>query len=322
LDQALNVILKGGTYDEAMANFHENWATGWINKTKINLMTSTKIVYAAKDFEPDVFSEADWNHCLAQAKELGLTSYIQGNAEAIYDQVATFKKQVPHRTFTEAEFKYLNFCNWLSLKNKAPYFIKAYQTIVMPRIRRVIDVQREIKLEAESGDTVTGFIDLIAEMDDGNVYICDNKTAARPYEEDAVYWSPQLALYGFSEDIHHGAFIVLNKNLKKDTVKKCSVCGFDGSGSRAKTCTDESRGKRCGGAWLETTTLRADIQMLLGKLPAVTQQLVLDNFADVNKGIKQGFFPKNLHSCDDHFGGSCPFKGVCWANSMEGMEIV
>lgn len=322
LDAAFTAMLKGGTDEDALRAFEKNWASGFINNKPVDLPMSTQIVYAAKDFEPEVIPESEWQILTDMAIELGLTDYLKGWGKELYDQVVNFKKQVPHREFRENEFKFLNLCNWTSLRLKAPFFVKAYREIVIPRIKRVVDVQREIKLESQSGDSVTGFIDLVAEMDDGEVYILDNKTSSRPYEEDSVFYSPQLALYGYAQDIHKGGFIVINKNLKKEKAKVCSVCSFDGATSRHKTCPNEANGKRCNGSWDEVVKLKADIQMLLGNLPKVTQNLVVENFKEVNKGIKQGFFPRNLHSCDDFYGGSCPYKGVCYASTTEGLEKV
>ncbi len=322
LDEALNsVLLKDGK--DPYKVFMSKWDTAYINKIPTQLKTSTEIAYAQADFDSSILTDEDLQD-LSKALEAEDLAHLD-TVDPLhgFDLCLGYKKQAGFRPIREAELRYLNQAYWLSCSRRAKYIIDAYQAQVMPRIVSVQSVQKTIELKNEGGDSITGFIDLIATLDDGKTYILDNKTSSRPYKDNSVRESPQLALYGYAEEIQYGGFIVMLKSLKKDKTKVCSVCGHRGDTSRAKTCDNTtSAGKRCNGAWDEVVTPKAEIQIVLDQLPQTTQNLVLENFKDVNSGIKAQFFPKNLHTCDDWYGQPCPYKGVCWANSLDGLAKV
>lgn len=320
LDETFNsILLKDGR--DPMAVFIDKWEKAIINNQPVAIKTDLNVVYAASDFDGSILLPEDLKE-LKEALNAPEMAHVSKDPLTAYDECLSFKKQAEFRPFRDIERQYLNYATWLSCLRKAQYLIDEYNTQVLPRIKEVKAVQKFIELANESGDKVTGVIDFIAVMDDGNTYIMDNKTSSRPYDADKVKSSPQLALYGYAENIQHGGFIVLMKTLKKDKVKICSSCGHDGSASRAKTCDNTIKGSRCGADWNEKVTPRAEIQFVLDRLPQNTQNLVLENFEDVNKGINLGYFPKNLHACDDWYGQPCPYKGVCWSNSVDGLSKV
>lgn len=320
LDEAFNtILLKSGDAKEV---FISKWSKAFINRTLVELPKSTQIVYAVADCDADLLTKQDEQLLQKHLEDLKLDDYLLGSPIEILKQVQAFKKQVPHRVFRYEEFSYLNYASWLSMARKGVMILDEYAKSVLPRINKVIAVQKTIEITNDDGDKITGVVDLIAEWEDGKTYILDNKTSARLYDEDAVYYNPQLALYAFSESINNGGFIVCLKNLKKDKSKICTVCGHDGSESRAKTCDAQINGKRCSGDWKETVKPRSEIQVVLGEIPKIAEEIVVDNFNQVNKGIKSNFFPRNLSSCDDWYGGPCPYKGLCWANKTDGLETV
>lgn len=317
IDNALNsLLLKDGK--DPFKVFEQEWETGWINKQKVSLPLSTQVVYAARDFDSEVLTPNDLAKMKQAMEELG----IEGDDPlAAYDQVATYKKQAAFRQFKETEFKYLNYCNWLSLLRKAAYILKAYETKVMPRIKNVIAVQKPIELKNEEGDAVTGVIDLVAEMDDGNVYVLDNKSTSSMsyYEEDCVRTSSQLSLYALHEGVQRAGYIVYVKNLKRNKLKVCSKCG-NSEYSRAKTCDAVVSGKRCHGEWDEKVNLEAEINIILDDINPKVEDMVLDNFNVVNELIKKEVFFKNPSACTDFYGGKCPYFNYCHKDSMQDLE--
>jgi hypothetical protein len=74
-------------------------------------------------------------------------------------------------------------------------------------------------------------------------------------------------------------------------------------------------GKRCGGEWKERISPDGRIDVLINEIPHRTEEIVMENLADVNHQIKQGLFTRNLASCTSPF--PCPFFKLCWNNSKE-----
>lgn len=318
LDDAINVLLKKEDKDP-MQVFASKWEKGFINNKLVSLPSSTQIVYAASDFDKDLMKDIDWQKLLMFAEhELGLK--IE-DPVAYYNQCELSKKSKAYKQFPEEENKFLNYANWLSLYRKAEIILEAYKTEIVPKIVRVIDVQKKIELKSEN-DVIEGYIDFIAEWEDGTTRVFDNKSSSRLYDEDAVENSPQLALYALHEGLNKAGFIVYLKSIQKNKVKTCGVCGHDGSESRAKTCNNEIKGKRCGGEWTETITPKAKIQVVLGDVNPKLEEAVLDNFNSVNKLIKENVYYKNTHACDDYYGGSCPYKALCFKGVDKDLEKV
>jgi hypothetical protein len=139
---------------------------------------------------------------------------------------------------SDDEFVCYNYINWLSLNEKGKLMLQAYQQQILPQIAQVYDIQKEFSIPNENGDAITGKIDLIASFtDDPNAkYICDNKTASasKPYNDDAVRLSEQLATYAEAEKNTQGAYLVVTKkyyekaphirtNIVKDQVSEATM---------------------------------------------------------------------------------------------------
>ena len=303
-----------------MEVFLKEWEYAWVNKTRIHVPMSTQIVYAQADFDKAILTDADKLKMNQALKDLNLADI--GQDLDAYKQVSDFKKQAGHRHFREEEFKYLNYCNWLCMIRKAQYLLEAFQQTIVPRIKEVKAVQKEISFVDESGSTITGFIDFTCVWEDGQEYVLDIKTSARPYDEDEANNSPQLTLYAHHEGISNVGFIVLQKAIKRDTERLCASCGLKEDNNRVKSCSQEVKGKRCGGALNERTTYHGEVQVVLGKTNEKLTDMVMHNFNEVDKLIKQGVFLKNLSSCTDWYGQKCPHWNMCFKGSMEGLEEV
>jgi PD-(D/E)XK nuclease superfamily len=85
--------------------------------------------------------------------------------------------------------------SWQSMRYKGLMILEAYAAQVVPKIREVLAVQREISLTNDLGDVFIGVVDLIVVWEDGRRLLLDNKTAARKYDKNAVEISEQLATY-------------------------------------------------------------------------------------------------------------------------------
>lgn len=309
IDKAINeLLLKTG--NDPYEVFIKHWTQAQINKVDTFLPTATNIIYANKDFDASLLTQEDYAEVDRRVKSGEVKTFV-------YEDLAKKKKNMSWDKMSEDEKKYYNLMNWLVMKNKAKYFIDAYEKQVIPKIKKVHKIQHPISI-SNGEDEVTGFIDIVAEIEDyEGLVIIDNKTSSREYDWDAVQKSPQLALYQYAAEefnSQYAGFVVMIKNLEKNKVKICTKCGNDGSKSRAKTCDAEVGTTRCHGEWKETTKPEAKIQIIINKIDTQFKELVIENFDEVTKAVKAEVFPMNLERCYDHFGGSCDYVKYCRSN--------
>lgn len=316
LDKALNeLVLK--TEKDPYDTFLKSWTNGFVNKEAIYIPTSTKLLYANKDYEsslltPDDYKEIAERVASGEVKDLNFQDLVAKKKDKGWDR------------FSNDEKAYFNLHNWYCMRNKAKYIIDGYKIKVLPLIKKVHAVQKEIKADNGHGDEFTGFIDLIAELEGHGNVIIDHKTSARDYEWDSPSKSAQLATYvhmeGENYNTRKAGFIVLKKNLKYNRVRVCKECGHTGKGSH-KTCDNTidtvmsgpgtGKAYRCNGEWTETTSPEAEFQVLVQEMPTQFEHMTIDNIDTVTKAIGTGVFPKNTDRCTNHFGAECPYLKLC-----------
>lgn len=309
LDEGINALLL--KKNNAIETFKAKWLYGFINNQRYYLPDCELLLYGKNDLDTDILLEDDWN-------EIKMYHHSLFNHSEIDD---TFKviKEKSKSTYTEKELKYYNFLNWTSLKRKGLLIIKAYEKQVLPLIKEVKAIQKEIAFENEEGDKITGFIDLIAVMQDGNTYVLDNKSARTRYEDDAVKKSTQLALYAKHEELSKAGFIVYVKTIIKKKKRTCNKCSYVSDNGRIKTCDNTVKSKRCNGFFDDKVTPLVDIQILLDDINPNLVNLMLDNYKDVNTLIKEKKFFKRFDMCHDWYGAKCPYFNKCFNNSDEGL---
>lgn len=337
LDKALDVMLQDHsrnnldyllqTYNTIFMN---NWRKAEVNKVETTIIDHPDIVYAATDVDFKLFKEKDYLGFMAALQGVynGAAALTEPTSAGVIEAYQTIRKRKEANGWENLrleERKFYNYINWCSLAIKGELMLKAYMTEIIPNIKRVIATQKQISIQGPEGDTITGFVDLIAEWKDGRVIIFDNKTSARDYESDAVTKSQQLALYTHALENEYktrtAGFIVLKKLIDKDSTKKCSVCGMDGTGNRGRTCTNEVDGKRCSGEWSEVLRPKARIQLLINDIPERYENITMENFAEVNHAIKAEIFPRNFNSCT--MGSwSCPYLAHCHKGINKGLVKV
>ena len=300
LDKGLNALLTNTGDPET--EFIKAFSDQEINDVIVNLPVSTNLVYADADFDEELLSLS--------------TSDLDK-----YYNIRSKKKAIGFQLLSKEEKEFYNSMNWLSMSAKGSLMLRAYKEKIMPKLKTIIAVQETITLENSNGDSVIGYVDLVAEHEDHGIVVFDNKTAARRYEEDSVLTSPQLSLYVHALEAKYGTrkagYIVLGKNIIKNRKKVCKTCHHDGSGSRAKSCDAVISGKRCGGEWSESISPDVDIQVVVDEIPEQTEQIVIENYDTVCKSIASESFPRNFHNCDNIYGGPCVYRSLCFKNSMK-----
>lgn len=117
---------------------------------------------------------------------------------------------------------------WVAMKRKGLMMIEAYVEQILPRIKEVIFVQKDIRLENEHGDVFVGFVDFCAVWEDGRTILFDNKSSSVVYDPNSATNSEQLATYyeATRDEVKVDAvgFIVLPKKVRK---KKAPLIPID-----------------------------------------------------------------------------------------------
>lgn len=316
-DKATEAVLKDTTVDEK-AVFDAIWTNQEINGRVVYVPDSTLVGYSASDFDADLLLDEDKKFLAAKLAEL--VPELGEDAIQAMSQCASFKKQAAFRRFKENEQKYLNIGNWLSLRRKGHLMLETNRKEILPRIKKVLGTQVKIELGNDGGDTLLGYVDAYLQWDDGTDVVFDYKTSASEYDEGAVLVSPQLTIYTHALGVKRAGYLVFIKAIKKNKEKVCSKCSFIGTGSRAKTCTNEATGKRCSGEWTETVRPEARVQILVDDIPARTEEIVLDNIESINKAIKAEIYPRNLNACTGGF--RCPYINLCYKNDDSDLEKI
>ena len=326
LDAALTTLMKaqmhkGGDYEDASFKEKDPYKTfGYmfrfqdINGQQEYLTTSTKVVYSNSDFDKDLLQEEDYKKIQEILKE--------ENVEALFEKALELKNQFGWKHLDEKYKKIINVFNWFSLYRKGICMLDTVHKEILPNIEQVLGVQEYVKLENNEGDSVIGYVDLICKWKGiEKPVILDFKTSSMIYDRDAVLVSPQLTLYMHAlstkyQDTRFAGFIVLNKHIRKNKTKICSVCNADASGTTVKTCANEIDGKRCKGELNITIKPEVFVQTLINEIPERTEEIILGNMDDINKMIKAGIFSRNLNSCIKNY-GKCVYYEKCYRNSDE-----
>lgn len=336
MDEALNFMLINkdkkdiDLIAESIRVFDIHWEQQKDNQYQlIDLPKNEFIIYSKYDFDADLLEKEDWRELFQMTSNpLQFRSAIEAK---LYPKKGSEEKPVEWSDLESEERMFWNFASWLAIKRKAKLLIKAYHEQILPNIKEVIAIQKEVKLSDGAETEITGFVDAIVRLQDDRVAVMDNKTSSMEYTENSVETSPQLALYQsilnikaesgtdeWTTPIDVCAYAVLSKKLDKEITKVCKTCGFKGEGSH-KTCNNEIEGKRCGGEWEKTKKFTVSTQFIVDIVPDIVQDMVLSNAEAISGCIQSGHFPRNFNSCGGLYGTPCEYRNLCWNNSSKNL---
>ena len=292
LDEGLNDLLKTKLAEKPeifptpLKCFMEKWQEVDINGVVHQLKFCTLIEYSKKDLDLNLFTDSDY--------DLIKDEYPDEDPREFAAEIAALREKLPWWSYAKMEENSkiaYNFLCWISLARKAQLVFEAYADEILPKIKKVTLIQEEILLENDEGDSVTGFIDFIAEWEDGHTYIMDNKTTSdfKYYKSDSVKLSNQLSLYCFAKDIKKAGYVAILKDIKADGRKKGSLP-------------------------------KVKIKVVLDDISESHQNDTLHKFNITTNKIKAKEFKKLAdESLCMAYGKKCPMAGLCWRNSMEGL---
>lgn len=175
---------------------------------------------------------------------------------------------------------------WHSLQAKAYIMLEEYEVQILPRIKRVIEVQLNRFIDNGTGDQLNIKTDFICEWEDGRIILFDNKTSSMKYEEDSVRTSKQLSTY----------FEMLKDDYKLD------ACGYI---VIPKKINKKKKPK-------------IDIKIIIDQIPEETIAETFTEYDKVLAGVKAAEFPKNKNACFGKF-GKCVYWDYCHRNDKTGL---
>lgn len=318
LDEALNSLLVDQDLDKAVAAFDKKWAFQYVRGEYTALKSNPEIVYSEKDLDTDLIALTD--------DELSWIKEFREHKKVVGWDNCKLEDKVRYNEYA-----------WKSMEVKGHVILDSYVKKVLPQFAKVEGVQHQSEMTNEEGDSVVQYLDFIAHLHDGSVVLMDNKTTSdiKYYDDDSPSTSQQLISYYYNNKEQFGltavGFVAMQKNLLKNKTKVCTLCGQDGTESRAKTCDKEviklveSRGKevekatRCGGEWQVSMSFEALIKVIVNPVSDAAVDLVLGAFDEANQGIKQNNWYRNLSICKNVWGNKCPYHDKCWKGSESGL---
>lgn len=197
------------------------------------------------------------------------------------NELSFFKSEIPEDQFIKDDPIGNQKRAWEYLSGLGPKLIDCYVDEIIPQFKEIIDVQIEQNFVNEQDDKLIIIIDFIAELKDGRKVIFDNKTASKPYKEDCIKSSQQLAIYNEHLDQYkYVGYIVLQKKLQDNKVQ---------------------------------------YQILVDEVPEELKAKVFDNMSEVVHNIKNEVFPKKVESCFS-FGKKCDYYAYCHFGNKKGLN--
>jgi len=332
VDEAVEALLQGRT--NYMYLFYDRWDTAEAFNIRTKVFDNPDVVFAHNDFDGDILTQVEFDQIQIWGEELGLIP--KGVKQTNEELISLFKriskdKSNPYRGISPTELVFFNRVGWISMKRKGEILIEAFKTQFLPKIKKVCATQQYAKIQdLSTGDTVTGFIDMVLEIDGyDKPIIFDLKTAGRPYTDEHIELTDQLTLYSAMKGTYSNdpqkfdtdlvGYVVLCKNIQKDVVANCKTCGHQ-KYSTHKTCNNVVNSVRCNGEWLEKKIPKPEVQVLVEKKSPEQIQMMLNDTANLILAMKNLIVYKNTDMCNDWYGGRCPFYKACHKNDFTGLK--
>lgn len=316
LDEAIEDYLNNSNKEQAIDVLRTGWETVEINGKEEGMYGCTKVIYSNADYDAELLEPED------------LATLQAEYGDDVLDQVKDIYKQKSVIGFTflkESKKVLLNKANWFSMLRKGMLMLDRGIVLIDENVEEVLATQVKVNLENGEGDSIIGYADFVVKWKGyKNPIVFDLKTSSIEYAEDSAKLSPQLSLYLHDlRDTYKTdtvGYMVLHKRVKKDRQKICSVCGFDGSKTRHRTCNAEvidpveKTATRCGGKWNEVVKFSIRDQIIIDTIEPTVEKMVMDNMDAVNLSIKSGIITKNLSACEKPW-GLCPYYSLCFKDA-------
>jgi len=271
LDEALNYILLCKKNNEAINN-----------KSVVDVFTTYLSNYNGeyiKDSPKVQYTGGDIDYYLLTPEDITMMMDYDPHFENVVGLSQAKQREYTKRLKQES-IEYYNKLGWKSLYNKGLLMLDTYIHEILPKFKRIIDVQIHYIIPNGEGDELIVKMDFVAELHDGRIVVFDNKSTSKPYPDDSVQTSPQLATYLEFYATTWAGYITLDKSIRKDKQIR----------------------------W----------QFIVDKIPEDFSKRVFDNLTDSLYSMKMGIYEKNENACFS-FGRKCDYWDLCKKGSFDGL---
>lgn len=345
-DQASDVLFKERNLQAAIQRFSEIWMASEGN---------LEVKFSKTDLDIRVYQPSDIAKLEAAAGNLNVSEakkrfdkgqIVEDESELDEDEMSKsklvkvdpvitlikdikkMKEQSFMRDLTREEEQFLHYANILCMNRKGHLMLESFNSNILPHITEVISTQFKIDVENGSGDTITGYIDLVCRMTgyklpngrvltDQDVVVADVKTAGITFWQklDDLSSSDQLQTYVCSPQIQSLSptnlvcYMAVAKSISKDETYACDKCGHIKVSSH-KTCNNEVEGNRCGGDWVGNVKYFSEAKIVIGEVNLQEASKVYSDYDGVVQAIKHEIHYRNRESCNA-YGQICPYKNIC-----------
>lgn len=312
IDVAAEHYLLNGDRDLAIAKFVETWKQQEINGILTDLKNSSEVSFHVNDFDHELLTESDNQFIIKDTVYATPSDLVEAGKD---------KEKIV-------------LASWVSLNRKGLLIIEAFINWADQHIEEVLEAQCMIELEDGEGNEITGKADFVIKMKGYEVpLLVDLKTAARYYERDSVKKSEQLSLYYFFlrntkyPEMKRAAYLVLQKQIKKNREKTCLTCSNVTHGKEQKCAVEiqvpGARGKtkkgRCNGEFSVQIFPEVTIQFIHDEIPEFFIEQTVEKFGVVINQINNNIYEQNLDGCNSYYGRECPYKKYCENGCMDGL---
>lgn len=296
IDKACENYVLERNRDHAINIFKHDWNV-------VKEQDYTEIEYHANDFDHELLLQSD-NEYIVQ--------------DTVFTSVSDLVKAGEDK-------ERIAYARWISLYRKGLILVTAFFDWIDENVEEVLGAQVPIELEDEEGNKVPGLADFVIKVYGyDKPILVDLKTSARFYDRNSVKESEQLGLYFFYlknakyPDMERAAYLVLNKQIKKNRTKTCLKCGTVTTG-REKTCAVGTGKNRCNGDFSVDIRPEAVVQYIHDEIPETFIQDTINKFNISVEGIKAQRFDPCWDKCDNYYGRRCPYYEFCRSGSLEGL---
>ncbi len=313
IDGAAEEYLLTKNKELCRRKFRELWNEQTQDDKTIQISGSLDIKYAAADLDIELLTKSDNESILKIAP-----------FASVSDLISVIKDEEVIKS--EEELMAFSAANWFSMYRKGMLMLKGFVEWVDENVEEVLGTQVDIDLENEAGDKIPGKADFVIKIHGyDKPILVDLKSSVKYYERKSVKESEQLGLYFFYlkqtkfPDMERAAYLVLNKQIKKNRKKTCNKCGAVTTG-REQTCAEGGKGKnRCNGDFSIDISPEAMVQYIHDEIPSQFIEDTIDKFNIVVAKIKDQQFEHCWDKCDNYYGRRCPFYDFCRTGSTEGL---
>ncbi len=304
IESACDALLEGKTLAHSLEVFKAQWLVRPKNRfeEETEIFDSPSIFYYMSDFDANLLTDIDYKMTDSWGEE-----FIGEGFKDTDEEMSTLSSYIKNnQTLNANQRLFYHRVLWLCCRRRGIWMIKAFKEQILPKVTKVIAMQKEVKITNADGDVSTGYIDYILEMEghDGPI-IFDCKTAGRPYDFHALNTSDQLRSYSAAEGVRNIGYLVLLKAIKCD--KLCGSCGAARENARLKNCEKCKKGK------YSVAMPSPQTQVLVKTLNSKDVQDVMNDFSEILTAIKNKITYKNPTACFN-FGKKCEYYDVCWGN--------